>query len=241
MKTAAILVIDDEPDLLENIKLTLEIEDDYQVVTAMDGLEGLRILKSQPVDLIIADIAMPEMNGYQLYERVSQHPQWRFIPFIFLTARKLASDVRYGKELGVDDYLTKPIAAADLLAVVRGKLRRAQQRFQVDVQSILAEEIERNALVIGALKIDPDRHQVWLNEQEVKLSAREFTLLEHLARQVDKVVSHQELIRITHDLETDHIEASALSRSLVHSVRRKLGDYIENVRGIGYRLITPNN
>ncbi|RPJ56340.1 MAG: response regulator, partial [Dehalococcoidia bacterium] len=113
---ASILVIDDEPDLLTNITLTLEAEN-YQVFTAGNGLEALDALQTQPVNLILADIAMPDMNGYQLYERVRARPEWVTIPFVFLTARAMDSDIRYGKELGVDDYLTKPIRAADLLAV----------------------------------------------------------------------------------------------------------------------------
>ena len=130
MKTnISILVVDDEPNFLDNIRLALEAEG-YRVLSAGNGVEALAVLHSQPVNLILADIAMPEMNGYQLYERVRERPQWLTVPFVFLTARKLDSDIRYGKELGVDGYLTKPIRAADLLAVVRGKLRRAQQLVQ---------------------------------------------------------------------------------------------------------------
>ena len=130
MKTnISILVVDDEPNFLDNIRLALEAEG-YRVLSAGNGVEALAVLHSQPVNLILSDIAMPDMNGYQLYERVRERPQWLTIPFVFLTARKLDSDIRYGKELGVDGYLTKPIRAADLLAVVRGKLRRAQQLVQ---------------------------------------------------------------------------------------------------------------
>ena len=125
----SILVVDDEPNFLDNIRLALEAEG-YRVLSAGNGVEALAVLHSQPVNLILADIAMPDMNGYQLHERVRERPQWLTIPFVFLTARKLDSDIRYGKELGVDGYLTKPIRAADLLAVVRGKLRRAQQLVQ---------------------------------------------------------------------------------------------------------------
>ena len=130
MKTnISILVVDDEPNFLDNVRLALEAEG-YRVLSAGNGVEALAVLHSQPVNLILADIAMPDMNGYQLYERVRERPQWLTIPFVFLTARKLDSDIRYGKELGVDGYLTKPVRAADLLAVVRGKLRRAQQLVQ---------------------------------------------------------------------------------------------------------------
>jgi DNA-binding response OmpR family regulator len=240
----SILVVDDQPDLLDSLALTLEAAG-YEAMTANDGLEALNLLQAHTVDLILADIAMPQMNGYQLYERVRANPLWTTIPFLFLTARSLDSDIRYGKELGVDDYLTKPIQPEDLLAVVRGKLRRAQQITQPTTQATPQVNNESSMLTAGELQIDPGQHRVWNNGQPVKLSAREFTLLEYLARRVNRLVSLQELIRVTHDLDTDHAEAGSLLRPLVRSLRRKLGyetgemGCIENVRGIGYRLNAP--
>ena len=122
---ASILVVDDHVELLENIELTLEAAG-YRVLTARDGVEALEVLRSQPVSLVLADIAMPRMNGYQLYDRIRANPQWVTIPFVFLTARALDSDVRHGKELGADDYLTKPMQPEDLLAAVQGRLRRTE-------------------------------------------------------------------------------------------------------------------
>lgn len=243
--SVSILVVDDEPDLLDNIVLALEVEN-YHVLTANDGLEALEILQSQPVDLILADVAMPDMNGYQLYERVRQNPAWVIIPFIFLTARTMDSDIRYGKELGVDDYLTKPIRSADLLATVRGKLHRAKQLTETVTQLTPPSETEAHSLTVGQLRIEPTQHRAWLNEQALKLSAKEFVLLEYLARQTGSVVSPQVLIQVTHHFETDHIEAGRLLRPLILSLRRKLGlsdgeiGSIENVRGVGYRLIVPD-
>jgi DNA-binding response OmpR family regulator len=241
---ASILVVDDQPDLLENIKLTLEAAD-YAVLTAADGIEALTVLESQRIDLILADIAMPRMNGYQLYERVRGNPQWVAIPFIFLTARALDSDIRYGKELGADDYLTKPIQPEDLLAAVQGKIRRAQQLMQVPARPAASQALGQRALTVGRLQIDPGQHRAWINEQPVHLSAREFTLLEYLARREGTVVSPRELIQITHGLDTDDLEAGTLLRPLIRSLRRKLGysigemGCIENVRGVGYRLVAP--
>jgi DNA-binding response OmpR family regulator len=236
-----ILVVDDEPRLREGIRLTLEAAG-YQVLTAADGIEALAVLGSQPVDLILADIAMPRMNGYQMYERVRENPEWTAIPFVFLTARAMDSDVRYGKELGADDYLTKPIEADDMLAVIRGKLRRAQQMSQLAARLKASLGSEAGILIIGDLHIDPGQHRVWMGGEPIKLSAREFTLLEYLAWRANQVVSPQELVQTTHGLETDRVEAGALLRPLIRSLRRKLGypvgdmGCIENVRGVGYRL-----
>jgi DNA-binding response OmpR family regulator len=245
--TLSILVVDDQSEILENLELVL-VAEGYRVLLASDGIEALAVLQSQPVDLILADIAMPRMNGYQLYERVRQNPGWVAIPFLFLTARTLDSDIRYGKELGVDDYLTKPIQPEDLLAAIQGKLRRAQQLAQLGaVRPPGAPQAGARALIVGVLRIDSGQHEVWMGEEPIKLSAREFTLLECLARRASEVVSPQELIRATHGLETDHIEAGSLLRPLIRSLRRKLGypagetGCITNVRSVGYRLIPPND
>jgi DNA-binding response OmpR family regulator len=243
--TISILVVDDEPDLLDNIGLALEAEN-YHVLLANNGSEALRILQAEPVSLILADIAMPDMNGYQLYEQVRQNSEWVLIPFIFLTARTMDSDIRYGKELGVDDYLTKPIRTRDLLAAIKGKLHRTQQIMESAVQTSPEKTAEAQVPTCGPLRIDSKQHRVWLDDQELNLSAREFILLEYLMQQAGNVISPQELIQITHKFEADHVEAGTLLRPLILALRRKLDlkpgqpGSIENVRGVGYRLVTPN-
>jgi len=238
---ASILVIDDEPVLRNNVKQILE-EAGYKVLTAGDGMEALDVLQAQPVDLILADVAMPRMNGYELYERVRKNPHWVKLPFIFLTARTMDSDIRYGKQLGVDDYLVKPFQLEDLLAAVQGKLRRAQQLAD---QSASPQPVEQRILTVGRLTLDTDQYRAWLDGQVIHLSAKEFTLLEHLARRQGTVVPPRELIKVTHGLDTDDVEAGALLRPLIRSLRRKLGyragemGCIENVRGVGYRLTPP--
>jgi CheY-like chemotaxis protein len=118
----SILLVDDEPDLLDNLSLTLVMAG-YQTVTAKDGLEALVMLQTQPVTMIVADINMPHMGGYQLYQKVRDNPQWTAIPFLFLTGCRFLSDgeIRYGKAMGVDEYLVKPIRAEELLLVVLSK------------------------------------------------------------------------------------------------------------------------
>ncbi len=240
-----ILVVDDQPELLENIALTLEAAG-YAVATAQDGAQALELLSNTPPDLILADIAMPQLNGYQLFERVRENPDWVAIPFLFLTARALDSDIRYGKELGADDYLTKPIQPEDLLAVVRGKLRRAEQIANNVAGDPTMLRTRPRIIRIGRLEIDPGRHDVVMNGRVVRLSAREFKLLLALAIQAGNVASAQNLVKATHGYETDPIEAGNLLRPLIRSVRRKMGypvgemGCIENVRGVGYRLVVAD-
>ncbi len=245
--STSILVVDDQPELLENIGLALQAAG-YTVLTANDSHIAMTILETQPVNLILADIAMPGMNGYQLYERVRENPEWIMIPFLFLTGRAMDSDIRFGKELGVDDYLTKPIEIEDLLATVQGRLRRTQQLASVERSTGPTSFLsERDTVIVGRLRIEPGQHRAWLDDELLQLSAREFELLTYLARREDQVVSPQELVQITHDLKTDHIEAGNLLRPLIRTLRRKLGydvgemGCIENVRGVGYRLTLPDN
>jgi DNA-binding response OmpR family regulator len=243
---ATILVVDDQPEILENLALVLESEG-YRALVAGDGVEALELLQSEAVDLIVADIAMPRLNGYQLYERVRGNPAWVSVPFLFLTARAMDSDIRYGKELGVDDYLTKPIQPEDLLAAVHGRLRRAQQLAHLALLPTAPQPQAPDGLRLGRLRIEPGQHRVWMGSKEISLSAREFVLLEYLAERANQVVAPQELIRATHELDTDRIEAGSLLRPLIRSLRRKLGydvgqaGCIENARGVGYRLVPPGS
>jgi two-component system alkaline phosphatase synthesis response regulator PhoP len=241
-----ILVVDDNPSLLGGVQLALETAG-YQVLTANNGIEALAVLQAQRVDLILADISMPQMNGYQLYERARENPQWVAIPFIFLTARAMDSDIRYGKELGADDYLTKPFEPDDLCAAVRGKLRRARQLAQRNTFPASSAGAEARVLHVGSLRIESMQYRAWRGGKPLNLSAKEFSLLECLAWRVNQVVSHQELIQFTHELDTDPVEAGTLLRPLIRSLRRKLGypvgdvGCIENVRGVGYRLVPPDD
>lgn len=243
--SATILIVDDQPELLENLALVLESEG-YRALTARDGADALTILEQVKVDLILADIAMPHMNGYQLYERVRANPAWVAIPFLFLTARAMDSDIRYGRQLGVDDYLTKPIEPEDLIAVVQGRLRRAEQLAHLVQQASLEKAKTPLTLHVGRLEIDLAQHRVWMGGDAVSLSAREFALLKCLARRPNEVIAAQDLIRVTHELETDRLEAGSLLRPMIRSLRRKLGypvgemGCIDNVRGVGYRLVSPD-
>ncbi|WP_165774877.1 response regulator transcription factor [Candidatus Viridilinea mediisalina] len=255
---ATILVVDDQPELLSGLQLTLEAAG-YQVLVAEDGYGALEQLRSTAVDLILADIAMPELNGYQLYEQVRADPQLLRIPFVFLTARALASDVRYGKMLGVDDYLTKPVKPEDLLAAVEGRLRRARDLALLWSEEQASKEVAAtpsaealpqpgaDALEVGPLRIATAQHRVWLTGREVELSAREFRVLELLARHPGEVIAPTAIVQVSHGIATDEAEASALLRPMIRTLRRRLGyavgemGCIENVRSVGYRLVIPED
>jgi CheY-like chemotaxis protein len=141
-----IMVVDDNPEFLSGIELTLEMEG-YQVWTALNGQAALDQLKAAFFDqdrvssamdrlpaLMLVDIMMPVMDGYTLYEEMRANPYLNHIPFIFLTAKSSDTDIRYGKELGADDYLTKLASTEDILSTIRGKMRRAEQQRSLATQ-----------------------------------------------------------------------------------------------------------
>lgn len=241
-----ILAVDDDPLLLNMIELTLKAAG-FQVVTAKDARRALAALEEQSVNLILTDVAMPKMNGYQLFAAVNQHPDWCFIPFIFLSGRDLDSDIQYGKELGVDDYLTKPLNSAELLASVRGKLKRAERwhKLRQAAGQGVAPTTDQGDICLGDLRVNVNQHRVWINEELVQLTQHEFRLLACLIEQPGWVVSHEDIVRATHDLETDAEDAGRLLRPLIASLRRKLGyaggdtGPIQNVRGVGYQFVLP--
>lgn len=126
MTAEKILVVEDDTALLEGLRDILILAG-YQVTTAINGVEGLAALERGLPDLILSDIMMPKLDGYQFYAQVRARPEWISLPFIFLTAKGEKTDIRRGKQLGADDYLTKPFEEADLLVAIRSKLdRRAQ-------------------------------------------------------------------------------------------------------------------
>ena len=235
-----ILVVDDETSILDNLADLLALSN-FQVLTAGDGLDALAILEVSSPDLIIADVMMPRMNGYQLYHRVRANPAWRFIPFIFLTAKRETEDIRYGKEVGADDYLCKPIEADDLLAVVAGKL----QRYQQIRRGVEPSDHSRRAgryRVGGNLVVDLATHQTVIDAQEVSLSPTEFAILARLILADRAVLDYAHLLGDKEEQTMDERDAAELLRYHVRNLRQKLREsgsdptLIVNVRNVGYRL-----
>jgi len=123
-----ILVVEDNVDLLYNLNLLLE-SNNYNPITAKNGKEAIKVLSNleEIPDIIISDIMMPEMDGYEFFKVISNEPRWNRIPFLFLSARTTPKDIRLGKLLGVDDYLTKPFDEKDLLAILSGRIARSKR------------------------------------------------------------------------------------------------------------------
>jgi putative two-component system response regulator len=133
MTEETILLVEDSDVLRQGLKSLLE-QENYQVITGVNGKEALEKMELKTPDLILADILMPEMDGYALFEAVRNKPQWISIPFIFLTARRERRHILAGKRLGAEDYLLKPISPEDLLTAIRARLGRSQQLLLAQLQ-----------------------------------------------------------------------------------------------------------
>lgn len=213
-----ILLIEDDALLLSGLQKALE-QQQYCCDTAQSIKEARRYVL-EDYDLIILDLGLPDGDGLTLLK------QWRHQgcaqPVLILTARDSLDDRVKGLDLGADDYLIKPFALAELLARVRALMRR---RF----------EKAENHLQFGALKLDLNQNQVWLQEQELTLTRMEYAILRRLMLHAGKTVQRERLQQDLYDWNDD-IGSNTLE-VYIHHLRRKLGaDSIKTVRGEGYRL-----
>ena len=213
---------------------------DYQVLMANDGKEALDMLQSVTPHLVIADVMMPRVNGWELFERMRADPRWNQIPFIFATARTDDELIQRGKGLGAEDYLTKPFKVEELEAVIRGKLLRAAQLKKLkDFQDA---GLDLAPIQISDLTIDLKAHRVFRGDTEINFSPTEFSILAHLSKKPGQVSTFDELSQICFSNSFDAWDAQDSIRVHIKNIRKKLeqdfhhSQYIVNVRGVGYRL-----
>ena len=239
-----ILIVDDDQDTLNFLQILLQ-KQEYEIFTTRDGCEALALLETQQVDLILADVAMPQVNGYELCRRVKGASDLRLVltPVILMSGRTMDSDIRYAKSIGADDYLTKPFDLEDLLAIVEGKLLAAARLQKLFHQQLGDSEVVTLVINQRPVRLDYRQHRAWADDQEIELTAREMFLLERLALQPNKIVTLVDLVKATHNLDTDQLEAGQLLRPLIRTLRRKLEYHlganpcIKNIRSRGYLLI----
>lgn len=226
MTKARILVVDDEEDILELIRYNLERQG-YQVHTVDSGLEGIRATESTPPDLVILDLMMPGVDGLQVCTQLRGSARTADLPVIILTARDAEEDIVRGLQAGADDYMTKPFTPKVLLARVEAVLRRRRREVPG----------EGAVLTFDSLSIHPQRHEVRLGDQVLKLTAAEFRALHYLARHPGWVFTRQQIVEAVHG--EDYVVTDRSIDVLIVGLRKKLGeqsDWIETVRGVGYRF-----
>jgi len=221
-----ILVVDDT----RNVQLLINdflSSQDFEVLLASDGKEALEIVRNNTIDLILLDIMMPNMDGYQFISHLRKESS---LPVIMITAKQQESDIIRGFDLGADDYITKPFKLRELLVRMRAVMRRAPR--QADAPSLIN---------VGNLRLDADKHEVTLGGEKIELTPLEFQILEVLIKSVGKVVKRADLA--IHLMENGYTGSEATLKIHIRNIRMKLGDnldkpkYIETVFGIGYRFL----
>src|SRR5512133_463183 len=226
----AILLVDDEPVIIESLTYSLRREG-FEVYTATEGNQALEMFQSVQPDLVILDIRLPGMDGLEVCRRLRVHSP---VPIIMLTALGNELDRVVGLEVGADDYLPKPFSFRELLARIRSVLRRVE----LDQRSGRAEVLQ-----IGSLRVDSTSRRVFKPDKEIQLSAREFELLSVLMSHAGRAVSRDELIS-----KIWGSDWSGDPRTLevhIRWLRLKIEDdptnprFVQTVRGYGYRFIGP--
>ncbi len=223
-----VLVIDDEPNLRHSVGYALR-QEGYDVAHADDGEQGLAAFKSARPDLVILDLMLPSMDGFEVCRRIRRESN---VSLLMLTARGTELDRVVGLEIGADDYLVKPFSMRELVARVRAMLRRA---------SAVNDQVSNQDVVVrGALQIDVARHLVLRDGVEVGLRPKEFDLLLFLSRQPGRVFSRDQLLSAVWGLQ--HAGDSRTVDTHIKKLREQLGDdaerprWIETLRGVGYRF-----
>jgi DNA-binding response OmpR family regulator len=222
-----ILVVDDEPNIIELAKLYLEREG-YEVEGAANGSDALSRQSANNPDLIVLDLMLPDIDGYEVCRQIRAKSD---VPILMLTARKEDIDKIVGLELGADDYLTKPFNPRELVARVRAILRRYQTGLK-----------PTDTVEIGRLRIDLPRHEVTIGDQPVKLRTKEFALLATFAQNPGIVLSREKLLEVVWGF--DYYGESRTVDVHVNHLREKIagsGAQIETIRGTGYKITTEED
>jgi two-component system phosphate regulon response regulator PhoB len=225
MEKPTILVVDDEEDIIELVELNLTREG-YRVLGCTTGEKALEIARSKLPNLIVLDLMLPGIDGLEVCRRLKSGPKTGRIPVVILTAKGEEADIVMGLELGADDYVTKPFSGKVLAARVRRLLRRAAQ-----------PPGEQEVVKVHDLTIDPARHEVWAKGSKVDLTRTEFDILRTLAQRPGLVLSRYQIVDAVHG--DDYAVTDRAVDVQIVSLRRKLGpcgQYIETVRGVGYRF-----
>ncbi|MDA8188806.1 MAG: response regulator transcription factor [Dehalococcoidales bacterium] len=230
MKPASVLVVDDEPRLVRFVKANLESVG-YKVLSASDGQTALSIAEREQPDIIILDIVMPDLDGYEVCRRIREFSD---VPIIMLTAKGEEADKVKGFNAGADDYVTKPFGAEELIARVKAVLRRSQYSGTAKPQPVF---------VHGDFAMDFLQHSVTVRGQKINLSATEYKLLHYLVTNAGRVILHEDLLSKVWGPE--YREEVDYLRVYIHHLRQKIEDdqskpkYILSKPGIGYLFAKP--
>ena len=224
-----VLVVDDEKLIVKGIRFSLE-QDGMEVDCAYDGEEALNMAKANEYDMILLDIMLPKMDGFEVCQAIREFSD---MPIVMLTAKGDDMDKILGLELGADDYMTKPFSPSELVARVKAHMDRYNR--------LIGSNVRKNDIVeIRGIKIDKTARRVWVNGEEKTFTSKEYDLLTFLAENPNRVFTKEELFREIWDMES----VGDIATVTVHikKIREKIEfntakpQYIETIWGVGYRF-----
>lgn len=219
MKNYHILVVEDDHEIQELIKQFLMTQQ-YKVIVASDGLEGMKQFNKQSFDLILLDVMMPNLNGFEVAKMIRSQSN---IPIIMLTALEEEQDQMKGFDLGIDDYITKPFSFHVLMRRVEAVLRRSNN------------QSTDNHFVFRELHVDGDAYKVYVNRVEVPLTTKEFEILQLLLQNEKKVLTRENIVEKIWGYE--YAGDTRMIDTHMKNIRKKLNiPYIKTVKGIGYKI-----
>ena len=226
MSKDKILLVEDEPDLLNTLSFNFESEG-YKVAKALNGKEAMKFLEDDDsISLVILDLMLPDMSGLDICRHIRAADNLKDILVIMVTAKGEEVDRVVGFEVGADDYVVKPYSVRELLLRVGGMLKRSSKENQSNDKDLVEYE---------DLKIDNNKHKVYLSDEKISLTLKEFKLLKHLLLKADKVQSRDNLLEKVWGYNND-----VTTRTVDTHIKRlrskigKYGDKIETIRGEGY-------
>lgn len=225
MSKETILIVEDDEDILQLLSFNFE-SNGFDVHTSMDGREGLAMARRLRPDMVLLDLMLPGMDGFDVCKELKRDDDTSSTPVIMLTARSEEVDRIVGLELGADDYVSKPFSFRELLLRVRAVLRRA-----------MGPTTPRSTYQRDGLTVDLESHKVFAGSEEIVLTATEFKLLAELIRTSPRVLSRDQLLTTVWGYEFEGYARTVDTH--VRRLRQKLSDYaslVETVRGVGYRF-----
>ncbi len=228
---ATVLVVDDEPDIVDILEFNLSREG-HQVLTAATGLDALKLATRDPrPDLIVLDLMLPDMSGKEVCRRLRADDRARGVPILMLTAKGSETDRIVGFEIGTDDYVTKPFSVREVVLRISALLRRRSGEGEESGEP-------EGRVKHGVLEIDEGSHRVWVSGEEKVLTALEFKLLITMARRAGRVQTREALLDDVWEMSPG-VTTRTVDTHMTR-LRKKLGPaagYIETIRGVGYRYL----
>ena len=225
-----ILIVDDELNIRELVKKYATFEN-FDSDTASNGLEAIEKVKNNRFDLIVMDIMMPELDGFSAVKEIRKFSD---VPIIMLSARTEEYDKLYGFDLGIDDYVTKPFSPKELMMRINAIINRATRR---EIKQVLVENWSYEDLVINF-----NAHLVYINNEKIDLTNKEYELLIHLTKNANIAVKREQLLEKVWG--SDYLKEDRTLDTHIKSLRKKLGKYADNIitiRRVGYRFETEEH